>query len=538
MTLSPPPSRNSEMFQHDLHHLVAHNANTSYPQPKYDPDEGIHMQTHYESPISHEDQYMRRPQQTSYPYQHQHQDSGLGIQYEYHDFQGPVYQDQYSTPASSPTPPSQDMIRTRSGLTVQRGGHQTLRPMPEGRHRTEKSPKMKKAKKEKVKAEKKVAKLDKPLSELTKDWKHVPVADIETYVNRSAEERRREVDEGKVPGKVKRPMNSFMLYRKAYQNRTKDWCLQNNHQVVSQVCGDSWPLEPDAVKEQFSEWARLERINHQNAHPGYKFSPTKPGAGKAAKRKMSEDIASDDSDLTDFDWQGGGQSKKRRNLRNQQRPMQQQPVMYPTTRSAYHYSSREHSMEPSYANYNKSAYQLANPGKQPPAQYNQAGMQPGEYYQQTIQSSPLVAGVEDVIIKKTPAPGVHSYQVSIPGGRDFDIMHPQPHYTPSPQPDFRIDPSLMTQDHGQYENSNYHEGHPDGVYFGSNHEAEHAWQSGYGMSDRDMDPALQYLPEQHVDKGQIHDQQMDILRGHQEGWQIETLDSGREFDNWMGAGEE
>lgn len=81
MTLSPPPSRNSEMFQHDLHHLVAHNANTSYPQPKYDPDEGIHMQTHYESPISHEDQYMRRPQQTSYPYQHQHQDSGLGIQY-------------------------------------------------------------------------------------------------------------------------------------------------------------------------------------------------------------------------------------------------------------------------------------------------------------------------------------------------------------------------------------------------------------------------------------------------------------------------
>ena len=45
-------------------------------------------------------------------------------------------------------------------------------------------------KKEKIKAEKKVAKLDKPLSELTKDFKHVIVQDIEAYVNRSAEVRR------------------------------------------------------------------------------------------------------------------------------------------------------------------------------------------------------------------------------------------------------------------------------------------------------------------------------------------------------------
>ena len=66
-------------------------------------------------------------------------------------------------------------------------------------------------KKEKVKAEKKVAKLDQPLSILTREFTHVEVHDIEAYVNRSAEQRRKEVDEGKVPGKVKRPMNSFML---------------------------------------------------------------------------------------------------------------------------------------------------------------------------------------------------------------------------------------------------------------------------------------------------------------------------------------
>lgn len=109
-----------------------------------------------------------------------------------------------------------DTLRTRSGLGIPRNGHLPLRPMPEARSPSDKSSsKPKKAKKEKIKAEKKVAKLQQPLSVLTKDWKHVPVVDIEAYVNRSAEVRRKEVEEGKVPGKVKRPMNSFMLYRKA-----------------------------------------------------------------------------------------------------------------------------------------------------------------------------------------------------------------------------------------------------------------------------------------------------------------------------------
>ena len=105
------------------------------------------------------------------------------------------------------------MTKSRSEYSIQRT-NQNPRPRPEARPRTEKALKTKKAKKEKAKAEKKIVKLEKPLSELTKDWTHVPIADIESYVNRSAEERRREVEDGKVPGKVKRPMNSFMLYRK------------------------------------------------------------------------------------------------------------------------------------------------------------------------------------------------------------------------------------------------------------------------------------------------------------------------------------
>jgi hypothetical protein len=80
-----------------------------------------------------------------------------------------------------------------------------------------------------------------------------------------------------------------MLYRKAYQNLAKRLCTQNNHQLVSQVCGNSWPLEPESLRAQFNEWARIERANHQKAHPEYKFTPAKP-------KPKDEDVqpASDD----------------------------------------------------------------------------------------------------------------------------------------------------------------------------------------------------------------------------------------------------
>lgn len=434
-----------------------------------------------------------------------------------------MYHDQYNTPATSPsTPDSNQILKTRSGLAVQRP-HQNLRPIPEGRSGPEKSAKPKKIKKEKIKAEKKVAKLDKPLSELTRDFKHVVVIDIEKYVNRSAEERRKEVEDGKVPGKVKRPMNSFMLYRKAYQNRAKEWCLQNNHQVVSQVCGDSWPQEPDEIKDQFSEWARIERLNHQNAHPGYKFSPTKPGTAKV-KRKQSEDL-SDESDLSDFEWQGGS---TRRSKKPRQSPRLDQPVAYPTTRSAYQYGSRESSVEPSYHSNNMSSYQVTNPGRPLPAQYNQTDLRTGEYYQQTIKSNPSLVGVQDVILRKAAAPGMHSY-LGLLGGQEYDMMHTfaHPQFEMPSYGEQRIDPSLLAQDQAIF-NTQYVDPTQQNMYFGRSQIGDQ-WQPSY-----EHEPTMPYLdPALTQEATQIQDPHMDVLKGSQEGWQVESLDAGGEFDKWM-----
>ncbi|KAF3238788.1 hypothetical protein TWF192_010253 [Orbilia oligospora] len=133
----------------------------------------------------------------------------------------------------------------------------------------------------------KVPKLDRPLSELTKNFEGLPIRDMERWVHRSVEERRREVE--KRDGHVARPMNSFMLYRSAFAERTKQWCLQNNHQVVSSVSGASWPLEPTWIREKYNELARIERINHQAAHPGYKFSPSKNQLPPPRRRKTPSD---------------------------------------------------------------------------------------------------------------------------------------------------------------------------------------------------------------------------------------------------------
>jgi hypothetical protein len=410
--------------------------------------------------------------------------------------------------------------------------------MPEGRPRIEKSPK-KRIKKEKTKPEKKIAKLDRPLSELTKGWDHVPVADIEAYVNRSAEERRREVADGKIPGKVKRPMNSFMLYRKAYQNRTKDWCLQNNHQDVSQVCGDSWPLEPDEIKEQFSEWARIERINHQNAHPGYKFTPTKPNIVKGStKRKVSEDPLSEESDLDDFDWQTSTRTKKLRGTPRPSAAESRRPVVYPSTRSAYQYSSRGNSMEPIGPGYNKSSYQASNPNRPLPPQYSQDGLHVGQYYQQTVQGHPDLNGVEDVIIRKQAAPGMHSY-LGLPGaGHEFDLMSHNAfsHYgSPPPFHEHKIDPLLESQGSEIYESGGYGEERIVDPFFGNNQNGEHYWtnQQHYEAIDH-LNSTSQYIESIKAEEDMpIMDPHLHILKGHQEGWHVESLNEGHEFDKWM-----
>lgn len=134
-----------------------------------------------------------------------------------------------------------------------------------------------------------------PLSQLTKHMVHIPIKDMDAWVNRTTEVRHREVIQKN--GKIARPMNSFMLYRSAFAERTKQWCSQNNHQVVSRVSGQSWPKEPPEVREKYEYLALIERDNHQRAHPEYKFAPNKTQTPPRKKRPLDgEDSEADEAE--------------------------------------------------------------------------------------------------------------------------------------------------------------------------------------------------------------------------------------------------
>jgi hypothetical protein len=130
--------------------------------------------------------------------------------------------------------------------------------------------------------------MEEPLSMIARRFPQVKIRNMESFVNRSKEVRLAEVE--RAGGKVRRPMNNFILYRSAYSDLTKVWLAserpdfaKDNHQNISGFTGRSWGLETDECKIIFSRLAARERENHSKAHPDYKFEPNK---GPVQKRKL------------------------------------------------------------------------------------------------------------------------------------------------------------------------------------------------------------------------------------------------------------
>lgn len=373
-----------------------------------------------------------------------------------------------------------------------------------------------KKRKERAKACKRANIVFSPLSELARHYPDVAIANIGSYVNRPAEVRLQEVAQGKIPGKIKRPMNAFMLYRKAYQNLAKALCTEENHQVVSKVCGEGWPLEPESVREQFNQWARTERENHHDAHPNYKFTPSKP----AKKAKKAGNESDDASMLDDPDWTPSRvprQSVDRGNGRyGQVACAGRQP---PTIFEAYHpYGSPNIGLSPPPSHH---MYQYSTLGKPMPAPYDNTGLVGAHYYQQNIHHPIAGRGalVEDAIVRDTPSPGAYA-------GGEQDVYHGQPsQYPPIGQhsaPEQAIDPSLVAAG-------------PEGVRYD-------AFYGGFGLEDaqwqgqQDMPgPGAPGLQESMapLDNVLAQDPQLGYLRGDDHSWQVEEIEGHNpQFDGW------
>lgn len=413
---------------------------------------------------------------------------------------------------SPPTPRStvEDELErrtTRSGRAV------AASSSPQGKESSPRPKATPKSKKSKApKGDKAVTpKLTAPLSILTAELHHIPIKNMEEWVNRSAEVRRDEAE--KRNGYITRPMNSFMLYRSAYAERAKAWCAQNNHQIVSSVAGESWPLEPAGIRDLYNEYAKIERINHQNAHPTYKFSPSK-AAAPPKKRKAEWSDDEEPSDLDDADWAPGGGRTRDRHSRRLERSLS-----YPSNGMNQEFFDR--SFGPNGHGVNKSSWEMTNEGRPMPMpmqmdMYNQ-------YYQTAAYPGLVGANYqEDMRMRRVEVTAPPSQFASnhallgLPGGNANDLMQQLSPHTGQCFDGQQLDPMLLA-----YDGSHHSDLSPTML--------QHSYRSA-GMLDgkleqHDIDALLQISPTRN--------------EYHSGPWQSDptmiSLEEGPEFEKWVGG---
>ena len=275
-----------------------------------------------------------------------------------------------------------------------------------------------------AKKENKKSKLEKPLSELTKHLEHIRIKDTEAWVTRSLEVRQSEVGTG---GFIKRPSNSFILYRSAYADRCREYEKSNNHQDISSMAGASWAIESPEIRKQYESWAKTERENHQAAFPDYKFQPQTQEA-KARKRKGKlDDDSEETSDLDDPTYHGarglapaGGRSTRQKPSKRNYRESSYTPSLISDdgwgTPEPY-----------SGAMNNASYYHSSNPGKPLPAALTRLGPA-GGFYQATSHPNVRfgdVGHVEDIRYQQAQTSAAHyetAPPVGLPGASHEDLM--------------------------------------------------------------------------------------------------------------------
>ena len=135
-----------------------------------------------------------------------------------------------------------------------------------------------------------------PLSELLLD---VPLVETEAYIRRPKELREEEWTNRHDFPRMPRPMNVFLLYRRAVSERAKEYGGVINHQAVSEIAATSWKNESDRVKNIFHRYANLEKEYHGKAFPDYKFSPQRTQPTKASNHKRKREDNEDPSDSND-----------------------------------------------------------------------------------------------------------------------------------------------------------------------------------------------------------------------------------------------
>ena len=275
-------------------------------------------------------------------------------------------------------------------------------------------------------------------------------------------------------------------------------------------------MEPPEVRELYNDYAKIERINHQNAHPTYKFSPSKAAA--PVRKRKGEFSDEEPSDLEDAEWNpGNGRSRSRPSKRMSQSMAYSMNGMNPE-----YYDQR---FGHNGTGMTASPWALPNDGRPLPMpmsmedpyhQYYQAAMHPNMGMHPGM--------VDDMRVRRADTP-VSTLQLSpdtallgLPGGNASELLQQLHSHAGTPLGEPQVDPMLLAFDGGHPHELDIAATHPE---FRNGHMA---------LMERELD-------------GHSVDSFMGAPQSHEEyrteAWQpdptmgpMEPPES--EFDKWLG----
>jgi hypothetical protein len=268
-------------------------------------------------------------------------------------------------------------------------------------------------------------------------------------------------------------------------------------------------MEPDEKREQFNTWAKIERENHQQAHPNYKFTPSKP------KKPRKEDDSDVGLTAGDAEWHPSRRGTTALRKFNAMVPVADAtaPSIFPQPYSTYSHQPSGMSKHP------HPAYSYGSPERSAQAHFEPVGAVSSTYYQNMYHHDN--GYYEDIIYRKTPSPAGGGQEPF----EDNGGVGPLGGYPTGVQPNQdMIDPSLIPR-------------HPEGQYNQAmgvdvNFAAHQRWHPHHVMEA----PAPRFIDSMgSLDDVLNHDPQLGELRGDATSWQVEELGTGQtHLGDWAG----
>ena len=139
---------------------------------------------------------------------------------------------------------------------------------------------------------------------------------MESYIRRPKELREQEWMNRRHFSKTSRPLNIFLLYRKAVSERAKKCTGGASYPEISKVAGASWKNESSQIRNLFKHYAKLEKKYHKKAFSDYQIYSKRTQSTEASngKRKGRGDEDQSDCD-NDSQYLGYSTRKKKAKIR-------------------------------------------------------------------------------------------------------------------------------------------------------------------------------------------------------------------------------